>query len=175
MKYNRINSADSRYFKDAWLIYISSFPRNEVRDMGNQILILPKDNYNFIAIERDEVVVGIIGYWLFDSYIYVEHLATSERVRGAGVGGVVLDYLKSFQKPILLEIEPPVDDLTTRRKGFYERAGFVINPYLHTHSPYHIDSGRVKMNIMSYPRMFTKAEYDAFCRSQQEIMPRLEL
>ena len=35
------------------------------------------------------------------------------------------------------EIDPPTGDISRRRKGFYERGGFVENPYPHIRPPYH--------------------------------------
>ena len=31
---------------------------------------------------------------------------------------------------MILEIDPPVDDISIRRRGFYERSGFVENPLM---------------------------------------------
>ena len=34
-----------------------------------------------------------------------------------------------FGKPVCLEVEPPENEMTTRRVGFYKRHGFFLNPY----------------------------------------------
>ena len=64
--------------------------------------------------------------------------------------------------PLILEIDPPVDDISIRRKGFYERCGFVENLYSHTHPPYHVGNHGHDFVIMSSPKMLTPNEYDVF-------------
>ena len=64
--------------------------------------------------------------------------------------------------PLILEIDPPVDDISMRRKVVYERCGVVANPYSHTHPPYHVGNHGHDLVIMSSPKMLTPNEYDVF-------------
>ena len=64
--------------------------------------------------------------------------------------------------PLILKIDPPVDDISIRRKNFYERCGFVENPYSHTYPPYHVGNHGHDLVIMSSPKMLTPNEYDVF-------------
>ena len=52
--------------------------------------------------------------------------------------------------------------MTFRRKLFYERNGFILNPWHHVQPAYHDDSVPVEMHIMSWPYVFSKEEYETF-------------
>lgn len=49
---------------------------------------------------------------------------------------LILAELARQNKTIILEIDPLVDDASVRRKGFYERCGYVANAFAHVHPPY---------------------------------------
>lgn len=78
------------------------------------------------AIKMDDEFIGLIIFWEFDDFVYIEHFATSHHVRGMGLGSKTLDYIKSrFTKPIVLEIEMPESSpIAARRMEFYRRNGF---------------------------------------------------
>ena len=73
-----------------------------------------------------------------------------------------LALLRERGRNVILEIDPPADDISRRRKGFYERCGFVENPYPHIHPPYHAENHGHNLVVMSCPRALKAAEYDAF-------------
>ena len=71
----------------------------------------------------------------------------------------------------MLEIDPPIDEISLRRKGFYERCGFAANPFPHVHPPYHPGNHGHALVVMSAPAPLTQKDYDAFNRYlQDEIM-----
>ena len=65
-------------------------------------------------------------------------------------------------KNILLEIEPPVDEMTERRYSFYKRNGFFMNPFYHIQAKYHLGDEDYELKIMTYPRLLTDEEYRSF-------------
>ena len=65
-------------------------------------------------------------------------------------------------KTVILEIDPPVDAIAQRRKGFYERCGFVENPYSHIHLPCHQRNAGHEFIIMSSPQMLKSDECERF-------------
>ena len=67
-----------------------------------------------------------------------------------------------ISNPVILEIDPPVDDISRRRKGFYERNGFIANDYDYTHLPYHRGCEGHRLVIMSSPHRIDEAEYRNF-------------
>lgn len=63
---------------------------------------------------------------------------------------------------VVLEIEPPVDGLTRRRLGFYERNGFCANPYDYIHPSYTMPLQPHRLVVMSCPGPLSPAEFDHF-------------
>ena len=57
-----------------------------------------------------------------------------------------------------------------RRKAFYERCGFVENPYPHIHPAYHRDHAGHELVVMSFPKMLKAEEYEHFHRYLQDIV-----
>lgn len=72
--------------------------------------------------------------------------------------------LQALGKPIVLEIEPPQDDISRRRRAFYERCGFCTTEHAHLQPPYHAGQAELPLVVMSYPRAIDAAEYAAFNR-----------
>ena len=93
---------------------------------------------------------------------YVEHFAVNTQMRGSGIGSRLLaDFCKD--KPLaLLEIDPPQDEISQRRLRFYERLGFVQNPYSHRHPPYRRGFEAHPLCVMTWPRAASRQEYDGF-------------
>ncbi len=69
---------------------------------------------------------------------------------------------KEKRKTIILEIDPPVDEKSKRRMGFYERVGFLPNSFDHIHPPYHNGIKGHELVVMSYPDKLSISEYDLF-------------
>ena len=77
-------------------------------------------------------------------------------------------------KPVILEIDPPVDSASQRRKAFYERCGFAENPY-HVHPPYRRGSRGHELVVMSWLGLIAQPLYDSFARYlQQRVMYLIE-
>lgn len=69
---------------------------------------------------------------------------------------------KEKRKTIILEIDPPVDEKSKRRMGFYERVGFLPNSFEHIYHPYHNGIKGHELVVMSYPEKLSISEYDLF-------------
>lgn len=164
MKIERLRLADVPVFEQAMALYQISFPHHEQRKRASQREIMFHESYHFGVIWEEECFVGLMLYWETDSYLYVEHFCTLPGLRGQGLGQKALRLLAEQGKTIILEIDPPVDDISKRRKGFYERVGFRANPYAHVHPPYHEEYGGHDLVVMSLPGQLSQAEYDGFAR-----------
>ena len=101
-------------------------------------------------------------YWETDDFIYVEHFCILPEMRSRRYGQRILEKLSEQGKVIILEIDPPVDEISVRRKGFYERCGFAENPYHHVHPPYHRGNSGHELVVMSSPRQISSAEYENY-------------
>lgn len=135
MNIRRIVTPSDPLYADCVRIYENSFPYAERRDTAGMTEYLKDDRLHFLAFYGDREEDGPYGFFTFwdfgHGYLYGEHFAVDPSRRGGGTGTAVLDYIKGLGRPMLLEIELPVEDdeMTFRRKLFYERNGFILNPW----------------------------------------------
>ena len=162
MRLERLSEANAHLFERAFELYQSSFPVEERRDDLEQQRVLKKEAYHFDLIMLDDSFVGVMLYWETESFVFLEHFTTLPDLRGKGYGKNALDLLKEKNKIILLEIEPPIDDMTERRYNFYKRNGFTMNPYYHIQAKYHLGDEDLELKVLTYPRIMEKDEYRAF-------------
>ncbi len=131
-----LNDSDEN-FPPCWALYQSAFPEEERRDHSYQLDALKCKEYHFAAILNADEVVGLMAWWSFDSLVYIEHFAIMENYRSHGYGKEYLgDFVSHSEKPILLEVEPPTEEIRRRRIGFYERLGFHLNAHAYAQPPY---------------------------------------
>lgn len=173
----RITSPSDALYSGCVRIYEESFPYEERRDTAVMTGMLSDDRFHFIVFYGDREEDGPVGFFTFwdfgHGYLYGEHFAVDPSRRGGGTGTKVLDYIKSLGIPMILEIEMPSeeDEMTLRRKLFYERNGFILNPHSHIQPAYHPDSEPVPMRVMTWPYVFSSEEYEQFRKDQLGIMP----
>ena len=75
-------------------------------------------------------------------------------------------------KTVILEIDPPVDDISIRRLHFYERLGFVANPYRYIHPSFRKPFTPHRLVLMSYPGAITYEEARSFADFVREAVLR---
>ncbi len=63
-------------------------------------------------------------------------------------------------KTVLLEIDPPVDEISLRRETFYERCGYRANIHPHVHPPYRAGFPGHELVVMSRPEKLSHANND---------------
>lgn len=160
MEIRRITKASDPLYTRAIQLYSISFPPHEQREAASQAEILENPSYHFDIVCDNGEFVGEILYWNIGGACYIEHFCVSPDMRNKHYGQKILNMYKST--PLILEIDPPVNELSIRRKGFYERCGFVENPYHHIHPPYHHGNTGHELVIMSSPEMLKSDEYERF-------------
>ncbi len=162
MRLTRIITADQPLFKKAVELYNIGFPEYEQRKFAAQIKILADTEYRFYVVCDNENFVGEILYREFEEFIYIEHFCVAPLMRNRGYGQKILSLLP--KKTFILEIDPLENDISTQRKGFYERCGFVENPFSHIHSPYRKGNAGHRLAVMSSPHVLTPKEYNDFLK-----------
>lgn len=162
MHFERVTDTCHTMYKTALRLYGSSFPFHEQREPASQAKILHDISYHFHLVYDAQTFIGIILFWETEAFIYVEHFCILPEMRNKRYGTRVLELLKNENKPIILEIDPPIDERSIHRKNFYERSGFVDNPYPHIHPPYHMGDRGHDLVILSFPSVLAASEYDCF-------------
>lgn len=172
MEIIRIKSIEDPHFEEAWRIYNDNFPHEERRTMAHQETALRDERCHFELFTEGGKSVGIACYWIFDEYLYVEHLAIDKAAQGGGYGTKLLDFFKK-ESPglVILEIEPIIDEITERRLRFYERFGFRMNDHNHILPQYHDDAPcDMEMILMTYPTTIDDRQFDQFVKELHEVV-----
>ena len=93
--------------------------------------------------------LGLLTTWHFEEFIYIEHFAIDPNLRSQGYGTEALNtFIQEQDKPIILEAEPPTDDITRRRVGFYERCGLTLYDFPYIQPAYTPESNPVELRLM---------------------------
>jgi ribosomal protein S18 acetylase RimI-like enzyme len=143
--FERIEAKD---FDEVYAIMEQSFPTDERRPYEEQRQLLCREEYR-ILVSRDGggKISSFIAAWELDGLLFIEHFATAPEYRGQGVGGRLLDEVVSHSSnPVCLEVEPPLEEIQSRRVEFYRRHGFFLNEYPYIQPP--ISRGRVPVPLM---------------------------
>lgn len=162
MTFERIRSKDHPDFARLFQIYEESFPIHEQRTPEKQVKLLDESRYRCEGIYEEEKLVGLLLCWEEPDFVYVEHFAIDSNFRGQGLGERALALLKEQGKPIVLEIDPPVDGISVRRQGFYQCAGFWENTFHHIHPPYQMQFTGHPLVVMTWPRPWDRDLYEKF-------------
>lgn len=160
MEIKRITRTDDPLYETAIGLYKTSFPPHEQRQEASQAEILSNPAYHFDTVSDNGEFVGEILYWDIGNALYIEHFCVMPALRSRRYGQRILEACR--KKPLILEIDPPEDEISIRRKGFYERCGFIANPYPHIHPAYHRGNKGHRLVVMSSPEMLTPEEYARF-------------
>ncbi|MGM9601481.1 MAG: GNAT family N-acetyltransferase [Faecousia sp.] len=155
-----ILNRQSTYYPQALELYLGAFPREERRDKEKMLVKSPAFRPGVVT-ENGEFC-GILFYWEGEDFLFLEHFAMAPYLRNKGLGAKALEKLKEQGKKIVLEIELPASDLTRRRKGFYERNGFLENPWHHVQAKYRLEDEDLPLMLLSYPEMLTEEAWQGF-------------
>lgn len=122
---------ESKFFSDAFSLYESSFPEDERRTLAQLQKCFTNTNYRMNAYFLSDTFVGFVEYWIFKSFIYVEHIAVRPDYQRKSIGKQMMKNIISLNAPIFLEIELLIDEITKQRYEFYKNLNFeIINiPY----------------------------------------------
>lgn len=132
--------------------YTESFPEEERRAFPLLLDLLADSPYfRLYLLTVKGQYVGFITVWQFERFTYVEHFAIDPVARSGGIGAAAMrQQLEQVQQPVVLEVEPPEDDLTRRRVGFYERLGFVLDEHPYQQPPYREGDPWLDLRLMYF-------------------------
>ncbi|MGL5416344.1 MAG: GNAT family N-acetyltransferase [Clostridium sp.] len=172
MKFIKIGNKEDKYFKEAMELYKMSFPVFEQRTLDKQIEVLGNKEYNFDIICDDEKLIGILFYWEYDKFRYIEHFAIKKELRGKNYGSKILKNFCANKKETILEIDPPTDEISIKRLKFYSKLGFKLGGFNHIHPPYRKEYKGHKLKIMSFNKDLSQKEYEEFNKYLNEQVMR---
>lgn len=154
----RISNSGKPITEKALRLYEQSFLADERRERSRLIEVAKKRKEQFVTsqIRWKGGFAGIIYWWDFGTFVYVEHFAINPQLRNAGLGSRVLnqftDKMRGAGKGVVLEAEPAyTGDMARRRVGFYQRHGFeALTEFAYVQPPYSPDRESVELWLMKY-------------------------
>lgn len=162
IKLQQIKTEDTYSYQYMEELLQSSFPQNEYRDLDElRFYTDNKRNFYCNVIYNDEKLIGLVNYWEFDRFFYIEHLAISASERNKHYGEKLLEYLKKlFNKPIILEVEVPKDTTSIRRVNFYQRHGFNLWEEEYIQPPYKSGENYLPLKLMALGNIDKKGDFE---------------
>lgn len=172
LRFVPFRSLADKGWSDAWQIYTASFPHNEQWREADYGRAFGDPAFTAAGVWTPEQLIGILFYWKGEGFHYVEHLAVSPALRGQNVGSAMLKEFCARVGEVILEIDPPVDEISIRRLHFYERLGFRENPYEYIHPSFNRPFHPHKLVLMSYPDALTDEKARLFADFVREVVLR---
>ena len=158
-----LKCSDSCDFKGIFKIMAEAFPASERRTEEKQLALFNNVNYKPYVFEKDGVLIGFILAWEISDFRFIEHFAVEKSYRGSGIGSRILsEYLLMNEKPVCLEVEPPLNSISERRIAFYKRLGFTLNNFEYFQPALQPGQKEVELKIMSYPKILSKEQFDFY-------------
>lgn len=149
---------------------IDAFPYEERRDECDEEKCFLKKEFNFCEIIDNDESVGLVVFWLFNKFLFIEHIAINKEIRSKGYGSKTIDLIKSkYNLPIILEAEAPLTETQKKRIKFYENLGFKVNSYDYTQPSYH-NAESVPLLVLSFPKVLNENEFDEFFRETRIVV-----
>lgn len=159
---HRINDANSDEYIQMERLLTRAFPKDEYREL-TEMQVLTESNIKFHnnLIYDNGTFVGLITYWDFGNFFYIEHFAIVPEMRNHGYGRKVMEKVKALLRhPIVLEVECPTEEMSRRRIGFYERQGFQLWKSEYMQPPYRQGDGFLKLFIMAYGNIHEDRDFE---------------
>ncbi len=146
----RITNPNDKFFHELFELYSESFPENERRSQESFVMFLNnKKEFCVNALLQNDLFVGLLNYWIFEDFFYIEHFALSPDSRNQRIGTNVIAFFKSqINLPVVLEVEMPDDVLSIRRIKFYKNLGFFELHDNYMQPPYESGGSSLPMMIM---------------------------
>ena len=172
LEYIRLDTPKRDEYQAAMELYRQCFPLHEQRERDSQRAIMQNEEYHFVRIVDRDIFVGCILYWETSDFIYIEHFFVAPKHRNREYGRRALQWITAQGKPVILEIDPLVDETAMRRKVFYERSGFAENAFHHVHPPYHSGIEGHELVVMSYPAPISETLYQEYDHYLHDVVMR---
>lgn len=150
-------------FDSMFELMTQAFPPSERRSREDAFHLMAHNPcYRVIGSKDESGVSAFLAYWQFDECVFIDHLAVHERLRGKGIGSLLLQsFLKDVKSIVVLEVEPPEDETARKRIRFYERLGFHLNDFPYIQPSMQAGQPEIPLFIMSYPEPVSQSDFEA--------------
>lgn len=147
----RLCKEGDEYLDQVFALYISAFPIDERRTTEHFAdLIVSHPLFECHLLLEDDEFIGFLTTWQLNGFVFSEHFAIRDDLRGRNYGAQALAWLrKEKSKPIVLEVELPDTEISQRRICFYERNGFTLSQNGYEQPALEPGQNRVPLRIMS--------------------------
>jgi GNAT superfamily N-acetyltransferase len=142
----------SAYFDQADALFQRSF---EYKERAKDLNEAHEEGTLTLALVQDELVVCFANYRDYGKFVYVEHIATLESMRGRKIASALFKYFMEHWDFFIVEV-----NLESTIVPTYERMGFVVNPYDYVVPPYGGNPNSERYLLMSYPTMLSREQFD---------------
>ncbi len=131
LQLRRLHDTATEEYRFTEQLLTAAFPPEEYRDFEELRALTQSDPRfrNHAILDRGEPV-GVLSYWDFGRFHYVEHLRSR------------------LHTPVVLEVERPDSELAARRIAFYRRNGFTLWESDYVQPPYRPGGDAVPMRLM---------------------------
>lgn len=162
IEFKSITTADASLYAYMEKLMTESFPPDEYRALEDlRTYTDNKTNFHNNIILHDGTPVGFITYWDFGQYCYVEHFAIDPSQRNGGHGKNVLNHLcQVLNKPLILEVEAPEEEMAVRRINFYKRHGFILWEKPYQQPPYKPGDRYLPMLLMAHGDLDCRKDFE---------------
>ena len=149
----------------------SDFCLDERRTKANELKAFDDQNFSPNFIYENGEFIGYVCFWEFEKFLFVEHFAILENMRGTGCGSRFLkEFSEKAKKPIVLEVELPENEIAIKRIKFYERVGYVLNKFPYTQPAYQPESKPVDMFVMSFDKALSEKDFNEYTQTIRKIV-----
>lgn len=167
LRLQRIHTADQALYDFMEQLLVASFPAEEYRAL-EQLRHYADTRETFhcnVILDEEDLPIGLFNYWDFGNFCYGEHFAIDPARRNGGYGKRALEELcrTVHPRPIVLEVEMPVEEMARRRIGFYQRQGFTLWDKPYQQPPYKPGDGFLPMRLMAYGDIDPETAFDTVC------------
>lgn len=139
-------------FDEIFTILEEAFPPSERRTKADQKKLMDMEEYSIFGLKERGNLIGFVAEWEGPECRFVEHFVVDAACRGNGVGSRLLnDYHDLSDKPVVLEVEPPENDVQKKRIKFYRKNGYHLSEYSYVQPTINADIKGVPLVLMSYP------------------------
>ena len=145
----RIRESGSKEYSFVEELLTASFPIDEYRPLDEQRQNVESAGcFHMNLLKLHHEPVGLLSYWQLEGFVYIEHFAVHPSLRGKGYGREAITSLIEEKQSIVLEVEPPTDELTRRRIAFYSRCGLTLCAKEYIQPAYRAGGNEIPLNLM---------------------------